>query len=87
MNSLNDIKIPAPPMATPIQAGTKKKPDPGDQPSEVMNYAVKDAVLRSEILWTLKLITTHQSYKSSENTHKLFYMYTWSADLYTAMYM
>ncbi|XP_045207486.1 uncharacterized protein LOC123559592 [Mercenaria mercenaria] len=32
----------------------------------------KNSVLRAEILWTLKLLTTHQSYKSSENSDKLF---------------
>ena len=36
------------------------------------SYVIKDDVLKSEILWTLKLVTSHQSYKSSEDTNKLF---------------
>ena len=36
------------------------------------SYVTKDDVLKSEILWTLKLVTSHQSYKSSEDTNKLF---------------
>ena len=36
------------------------------------SYVTKADVLKSKILWTLKLVTSHQSYKSSEVTNKLF---------------
>ncbi len=38
----------------------------------VHTFVTKDDMLRAEIIWTLKLITSHQSYHSSENTNKLF---------------
>lgn len=39
----------------------------------ISTYAFKlDDVLKAEIMWTLNLITTHQSYKSAETSSKLF---------------
>jgi hypothetical protein len=58
----NELCTPAPPTQPSVPCHT----------TALTNFIVKDTVLRAEILWTLRLIATHQSYKSSENTDKLF---------------
>lgn len=39
--------------------------------SRISTYIGKDDVLKAEILWTLKTVTAHNSYKSNENVGKV----------------
>ena len=41
--------------------------------SGISSFVAKDEVTKAEILWTLKLICTHQSYKSSADSDKLLW--------------
>ena len=40
--------------------------------SSLQGHVTKDDVLNAEILWTLKLITSHYSFNSSKDTSQLF---------------
>jgi len=40
--------------------------------SSISNYVVKKEVQTAEILWALKAVKSHYSYKSSEDINKLF---------------
>ena len=48
-------------------------PIPLPQTTQNMNkYVTKNQVLKAEILWTLKTVTSHCSYKSNENVSDVF---------------
>ena len=75
-----DMTVPPPPANGSEQnketvAGSDdgaKPCDNGAKPVLITNYVQKDSILTAEIMWTLKLITSHQSYSSSDDTGELF---------------
>ena len=58
---VGELNIPPPP--TPTASSSSK---------QLGHYFTNDTVLKAEVLWMLRLVTSHQSYKSSENSSKLF---------------
>jgi len=61
------------PVATDADVASKQIAGQG---ATLDKFVISDAARKAEILWTLKLITDHQSYRSSEG----------STDLFTAMF-
>lgn len=49
---------------TPSSAATKTR--------TMLDYASKNEVLKAEVLWVLKIMNSHYSFKSSEDTSRLF---------------
>ena len=73
-DSLNCLTVPNPPplqdnMASPVANRTECAVT---QSPNMMAHVSKNDVLRSEVLWTLKTVTNHQSYRSTDGCDKLF---------------
>jgi len=61
---VSELSVPPPPRPQPtVNEGSV---------SVIENFFSKDDVLKSEILWTLKMVTNHMSFSSSRDTSKLF---------------
>ena len=68
------LTIPVPPesQATPTRT-IPVPPESKATPTRKMdNFTVKQDTLRAEVIWTMKLVTSHQSYNSSDDMSDLF---------------
>ena len=64
--SQSELTVPTPPLPQPVE-GSKVQSGSGSE-----KFFSKDDVLKSEILWALKMVTNHMSFNSSKDTSKLF---------------
>ena len=74
-----DVEMTAEASQQPIQSQMTVPPPPEDvvktstkSQASMKGFVNKDEVLKAEILWTLKLVTSHYSLNSSKNTAQLF---------------
>ena len=62
----SELTVQPPPLPQPVE-GSKVQSGSGSE-----KFFSKDDVLKSEILWALKMVTNHMSFNSSKDTSKLF---------------